>query len=445
MSTSDATAIAPGPASGLAVPALSVATRRRAGHAALGLLLGASLVFALGTASGPSTEVPASKFGWPGWLGGPLPDVGLQMTSARFLTLITVMALCHVVVIAFSGLLSARWALGGVVAAHLVYVLAPPVLSPDVFGYLAYARIGTVHGLNPYVQSPLAIMADPIYTFVRWRLQIDPYGPLFTLVSYPLGVLGLAAGLWTVKVATGLVSLGLVAAVWASARRLGVAPVGPTVFVGLNPFLLLYGVGGAHNDLLMMALVMVAVLLVLERREGLGATALASAVAVKASAGLLLPFLVLGSRRRLRAAAVAVAAGLVLLGVALVAFGTEGLAGMLHGLSTQSVKISSHNVPNGLGWAFGFGGVSPGVRIVASGVLAASVTVLLVRVWRGSDWLTGMGWAMLALLATTTWLMHWYLVWLLPLAALGRSRVLRVAALALPAVMVLTGLPPVPK
>ena len=445
MSTPDVTAIAPGPAARLTLPGLSVTGRRRAGHAALGLLLGASLTFALGTASGPSTEVPASKFGWSGWLGGPLPDVGLQMTSSRFLTLITVMALCHVVMVVFSDALSARWALGGVAVAHLIYVLAPPVLSPDVFGYLGYARMGTLYGLNPYVQSPLALISDPIYTWVRWRVQIDPYGPLFTLLSYPLGLLSVAAGLWTVKVATGLISIGLVALVWACARRLGVTPLGPTVFVGLNPFLLLYGVGGAHNDLLMMALVMGALLLVLERREGLGGGVLASAMAVKASAGLLLPFFVLGSHHRGRAVVGAAAVAAVLAGVAFAVFGTEGVAGMLHGLSTQSVKISSHNVPNGLGWAFGFGGVSPGVRIVATSILLISVVVLLVLVWRGTDWITGMGWATLALLVTTTWLMHWYLVWLLPLAALGRSRTLRVATLALPAVMVLTGLPPVPK
>ena len=120
MSTSDASAIASGPGARLALPGLSVASRRRAGHGALVLLLAASLVFALGVASGPSTEVPASKFGWPGWLGGALPDVGLQMTSARFLTLITVMALCQAVVVAVSGWLSTRVVVAGVVAAHLI-------------------------------------------------------------------------------------------------------------------------------------------------------------------------------------------------------------------------------------------------------------------------------------------------------------------------------------
>jgi hypothetical protein len=446
MSAPDATAIASGSLGRLGLAELSSAARRRLAYGALGTLLVASLVFALGAASGPSLEVPASKFGFPEWLAGPLPDVGLAMTSARFISLLTLMALCQGLVLALSGALRVRYALGAIVAAHLIFTLAPPVLSPDVFGYLAYARMGVLHDLNPYVQAPFAIPGDEVYGFVRWRTQIDPYGPLFTLVSYPLGLLSVAAGLWTSKAAAGLVSLGLVALVWASARRLGVAPLGPTLFVGLNPFLLLYGVGGAHNDLLMMALAMLAAFFVLGRREALGGGTLVAAIAVKASAGLLLPFVVLGAVRGRRVLVGAAVAGAAVIGASLLAFGIEGAQGMLGALETQSEKISSHNVPNGLGWALGFGGVTAGVRAVAAAVLVGSLATLLVQVRRERlDWVTAAGWGMLALLVTTTWLMHWYLVWLLPLAALGRSRPLKLAALVLPAVMVVTGLPPVPK
>jgi hypothetical protein len=40
------------------------------------------------------------------------------------------------------------------------------------------------------------------------------------------------------------------------------------------------------------------------------------------------------------------------------------------------------------------------------------------------------GWATLVLLVTSTWLLPWYGAWLLPLAALGRSRLLRAATIA---------------
>ncbi len=63
-------------------------------------------------------------------------------------------------------------------------------------------------------------------------------------------------------------------------------------------------------------------------------------------------------------------------------------------------------------------------------VFALIVAVLLRRAWRGADWLTCAGWATLALLLTMTFLMPWYIVWLLPLAALGESGGLRRATLA---------------
>jgi len=58
-----------------------------------------------------------------------------------------------------------------------------------------------------------------------------------------------------------------------------------------------------------------------------------------------------------------------------------------------------------------------------------------------TDWITAAGWSTLALLATTTWILPWYLVWLLPLAALGESRALRSATLVLCAFVLITRLP----
>jgi len=75
-------------------------------------------------------------------------------------------------------------------------------------------------------------------------------------------------------------------------------------------------------------------------------------------------------------------------------------------------------------------------------VLGPIVAFLLIRVHRGADWLEAAGWATLALLATTTWLLPWYLVWFLPLAALARRPHQRIAALALTALVLAFQLPP---
>ncbi len=429
------------------LPALTLSMRTRAwlGYGAITVLLVCGLTLAVGAASSPSTEVPVSYLGFPGWLAGPLPDVDLHLGSRRFVPLIVVMALSQGLALWVSDALEARWVVAAVVAGHVVFTLAPPILSPDVFGYLAYARMGALYGLNPYVYLP-EIPWDDVYNYIRWRDQLDPYGPLFTLISYPIAFLGVAGGLWAMKALMGLASLGLVGLVWMSARRLEIAPLAPTLFVGLNPFLLVYGVGGAHNDLLMMAFLMGAVYLALGGREATGGAALVGAAAVKAlSPALLLPFFVVACRHRARALVGVLAGGCTIMAVSLLAFGDE-VFGLLSAWATQGEKVSTHNFPNAIGWYLGLGGVTSAVRVVAASTLAVSLVVLVVLTWRRRlDLPTAMGWATLALLVTTTWLMHWYLVWLLPLAALTRGSTLRWAALLLPAVMVVLGLPPVPK
>ena len=62
--------------------------------------------------------------------------------------------------------------------------------------------------------------------------------------------------------------------------------------------------------------------------------------------------------------------------------------------------------------------------------------MLLVRVYRGADWLDGAGWATFALLASTTWFLPWYFVWFLPLAALSRRPSQKVVALVLTALII---------
>ena len=58
---------------------------------------------------------------------------------------------------------------------------------------------------------------------------------------------------------------------------------------------------------------------------------------------------------------------------------------------------------------------------------------LLAWTWRGGDWIRAAGWAAAGLLLATAWLLPWYLIWALPLAALSRDRPLQLLVLALTA------------
>lgn len=73
------------------------------------------------------------------------------------------------------------------------------------------------------------------------------------------------------------------------------------------------------------------------------------------------------------------------------------------------------------------------VRLAAAILFAAAIVYLLVWTWRGGDWVRAAAWAALALLLATAWLLPWYLIWVLPLAAISRDRPLQLLTLALTA------------
>ena len=95
-------------------------------------------------------------------------------------------------------------------------------------------------------------------------------------------------------------------------------------------------------------------------------------------------------------------------------------------LSQQGSLLTPFSFPNLFGYLLGVGGGTSGILRLAD--LALVVVVLLLLRERG-DWLSRAGWATFALIASLGWVMPWYVIWLLPLAALGTSvRLRRVAA-----------------
>lgn len=425
-----------------ALPAAAADARLRGplGAAALIVMAAAGLAIAAGAAAGPSFLVPSSRAGFPDWLGGPLAGLAPELSATGFSVLVLVMCASYGGALACAGAIRPRWALAAIGALHVTFAVAPPILTTDPFGYLDYGRLGALHDLNPYVHGADAAASDPIHPWVVWHDLPSPYGPLFTLPTYALAWLDFEAGLWVIKLTAAAASLGCVALVWRSAERLGRSPLAAAMLVGLNPLLLVWAVGGAHNDLLVALLVALGVERTLAGRAGSAGAAVAGAASVKVAGGLALPFMLLGraDRGRIVLGAAAVAAATSIAAVAVLGAGALDYPGAV---ADQQALVSEHSVPTYLGDLLGAGGATTGVRLAAGLAFAAAFVALLVWTWRGADWVTSAGWATLALLLTAAWLMPWYIVWLLPLAALGRGRALVAAALALTAFVVATRLP----
>jgi len=406
---------------------------RAIGSLALLGLVGSCFLLAAGAAGEPSQYVPSRRGGWPGWLAGPYEGLGLSLSSSSFQTFTLVMCGCYLAVLVASRGVPWRLLVLAILAAHVVFLLGPPLISQDVFGYLGFARLGALHGLDPYTHVAAEAPGDPVIYYLGWPYQHSPYGPLFTLSSYAAAPLSLAGGLWAFKAMAFAASLAAVALVARAASLSGQSARWAAAFVGLNPVLLVLALGGAHNDTLIMLTLAGALALNAGARPRLRAAAgaLVAAVGVKLSAGVALPFLLLSParlRRRAELAAGALASMLVLAVVALVGFGGHAL-GFLGAVGEQQQLVAVHSIPAETARLVGLHGTPSWWRHLFA---AAFVAVLLLALWRtarGADWRTAAGWTTLALLVSTAWFLPWYAIWALPLAAVSADRRLRAATL----------------
>ncbi|MHB1998686.1 MAG: glycosyltransferase family 87 protein [Solirubrobacteraceae bacterium] len=440
----------------LQTPAKDAQRERRARIAGLICLCAipiASFLLAASAASGPSSYVRVRDGTWLGWIAGPYEGIGLPLTSASFEAYSLVLLAAYLGVLATASRLPIRALSACIGLSYLLMMLGPPLLSQDIFGYLSFSRLGVLHGLDPYTHVAAEAPADPSFAYIGWPFQHTPYGPLFTLLGYGVAPLGLAAGLWAFKAIAVVCSLGAVALIARAARAEGRSGRLAAAFIALNPVMIESAVGGAHNDTITLLLISVALAL---SAGALGARAAASpsrgpseaggavrrlraataplavAAGFKITGGLLMPFLILAprhARERLRLLGDSIAGLIVVALIGAAGFGF-GMAEFFVPLAEEQQQVSPLSIPAELGKAIGLGAPQWWRAIF----LALFVCVLLYSLWRtsrGADWRVAAGWSTCALVFSTAWLLPWYTVWALPLAAVTNDRRLRIAVLVL--------------
>jgi alpha-1,6-mannosyltransferase len=405
------------------------------------LILAATAEIVLDGAVGHSPLIPKQP-AIAGWLVG----VGERLGYRVFLIALLISSAAYAGLLGLarrsgSVRISKRWAIALIALLHAVVFAGPVLISTDVFSYIAYARMGVEHGLDPYLHGPVAIVGDPVFPYVGkdWTDVATAYGPLYTLLSYPLAPLGLEGALWGMKIEAVLASAGTLALTWRCARARDLDPVWAILAVGANPLYIVYGLGGAHNDLIMMLAMMAAVGLTLLRRPswrgeaGAAAFVVAGAL-VKATVAVLLPFMIL-SRRRIAPILGTLAA--IVLGalIGYAAFGVHGID-VVAALNRDAAFVSTDSFANEIAHLFGKPGVFPIDHDLLKAGLVAIVLHLLWRTWRGYDWVAASGWALLAISVTSTWLLAWYILWPLPLAVVCRDRRLLAATLLVQALFI---------
>jgi membrane-bound metal-dependent hydrolase YbcI (DUF457 family) len=424
------------------------------GIAAMGAIVGLCTAVVLVAAERPSFLSGPAQRGFPGWMVGPLahrlpglPD-SPPMLQADLTRALAALGVAWLVAVVCASRVPAAIVWSAVVATHVVLLLGPPLSLTDVFNYLHYGRMPATYGANPYVALPLSVRQDPAYHFSNWHHLPSPYGPLLTLLTEALAPLGLPTAYWTWKAIILAAALGTLVLVALAARRLGRSPQAAVALVGLNPLVLVYGIGGAHNEPLVLLLGVAAVALAIVGWEArvawwdvaAGACAVLAA-GFKPSAALLAPVVVLACRRRLPALGGAGGAGALVLAVVALVYG-----GHLPATGIQDGLVGPLSVPNVIAALTGHGGLTAGGRAIANVVLAlAAVAAAAAVAWRRA-WLPGAaGFVMLASVLTLGWTMPWYVWWVLPFAALARTRALAGACIVLTAWLALGAIPQMPK
>src|ERR1700727_215304 len=282
--------------------------------------------------------------------------------------------------------------------------LAPPLFSGDVYSYLAQGTI--LHlGHNPYNVAPAALaglhqghVLSAVSPF--WRHTTSPYGPLFLgLMSVVVSITGshLIAGVLVTR-ALELVGVGLLAIyVPQLARALGADRARATWLGGLSPLLALELIAGAHQDVLLIRLLVAGVTVALQGRpvQGIAVCALAATVKLPALAGVLFIAVAWARSEPDRSARIRLLAQSALAAVAVVA-AVSIVTGLGFSWLTSSVFSTAAQVhlaitpSTAAGWTVAGllrdAGVAVGHRTVTSafGVVTLAVTVIAgaLLLWR---------------------------------------------------------------
>jgi hypothetical protein len=352
--------------------------------------------------------------------------------------------------------LLAIWA--GWLALSLLLLGAYPGESLDIFDYLFRGRMLAEYGASPLALSPTPFSDRPFYRFITWRGQVDTYGPLWEYssggVARAVGLLlphpveesthALAAYITGYRLLAIVVSGLCGAVIFSIARRRAPAWAAAALLAWLwNPLQLTASAVGAHNDVLMVLAIVIALWLLQRERWLFGLLALLLAAHVKLTALLLLPVIGLWLIQRVgwrAAVTVGLVALLCMFPLSWLLYAPLGgwatlprmLAERTQFLAFSPADLLYRALQEQAGWS------ELDARLLATRaatllfcLLAGALMVVLLdlrALFRRSTksamcderalWSCGLAVIVAYLLVGSFWLMPWYGLWALPLAAL---------------------------
>ncbi|MBB4686129.1 polyprenol phosphomannose-dependent alpha 1,6 mannosyltransferase MptB [Amycolatopsis jiangsuensis] len=427
---------------------------------------------------------PAAALRWTGFAGSVLLTVavlighfspGAEMPAlAGGVGGVGLVVLCWLLLAVGWDLPSAKWLKWTVALWGVPLLVVPPLFSGDVFVYLAQGEVAA-HGLDPNTTGPLDGLGAGSAIVARvsgyWQNTPSPYGPLFGAVERVIAQVSAGNPVAGVALHRLVEVLSLLLIVWAVPRLAARAGASPRVALWLgvlNPLVLWHLVAGAHNDSLMLGLMLTGTVLALDAlaekirwwplTAGVVLVALAADVKLPALVALAVVGTALARRRGGRLGDFLLAGAGMVVAFALVSMLVSLLigpgAGWLPALDTPG-QVNSWMAPTnwfgflvgGIGSLFGGQLTQPMIgvgRIIGYVLSAAGIALVLRRQWTGRvDEVRSLGLLLALVVVFGPVVQPWYLLWaVIPLAASlpeGRARNAVVTVSAVVAVV----LPPV--
>ena len=333
-------------------------------------------------------------------------------------------------------------------------LLAPPLFSRDVYSYAAQGQMVS-RDLNPYLHGPsvLGSSGGPFLTLVDplWRHATAPYGPAWERLSGWVVQLSGHRVVWAVVGFRLIAVLGLALVAWgipALARASGRDGTVAFAVAVLNPLVLLILLGGAHNDALMLGLLVLGCVLAARRHPLAGLACCALAAEVKAPALLAALFIGWawwgqGQARKQRLAKTLLAVCFTLAVMAAIGAAVDlswRWVGALLGAGTvvswldpvTAIGLALAHLAHAAGYHGGPGAFVRGSRSIGLAVAAAVSLRMLIRPpgpQPESEPVRALGWSIFAFVLLGPVIWPWYYAWAFVfLAVVAQGWTLRLVA-----------------
>lgn len=330
------------------------------------------------------------------------------------------------------------WVLGIGVLSGMILLGLYPITALDVALYVVRARLWAFYGGSPMLAVPADFPQDPYINLSgEYDRELSPYGPAWELIAQVpirLGLFEIGSGILAMKVISLIAYIGMAVLIGWYARQerpqFKVSRLTAMTFFALNPLVLLEAIGNGHNDMVMLALMTLALVLWQRDQWQWATVALTLAALIKITGLILMPLfgiavLVAAPNWRSR-----ILRGLAMAGIF---FLLAGVAYRLTGPFPDVFLGAQHVMFDRWGYTPVYMLRVIGQALYPPGEVAASVVAnlsrgvfilyyvyLLIRVAQNKMTLLQAGFlAYFSQLLLGTTFRIWYPMWLIPFAAMG--------------------------